>query len=138
MPVGHRFPMAKFQLLKDLLIKDEIVTPEQIYQPQLGDRALLELVHTSDYVRAYCEGKLDYKAQRRIGLPWSPEIVRRTRIAVSGTVLAAQLALKHGCVCNTAGGTHHAFSGYGSGFCIFNDLAIAARELQRRGLVKKF
>ncbi|WP_052055510.1 histone deacetylase [Myxosarcina sp. GI1] len=137
MPEGHRFPMAKFGLLRDLLVKDGIVAPEEIKQPQISSYSTIELVHTADYVRAYCEGKLEFKAQRRIGLPWSRELSLRTRIAVGGTILAAQLALEHGCACNTAGGTHHAFPSYGSGFCIFNDLAIAARELQHRGLVKK-
>ncbi|MFQ3615055.1 MAG: histone deacetylase, partial [Cyanobacteriota bacterium] len=99
--------------------------------------AWLEAVHTSEYVSAYCEGSLEPKVQRRIGLPWSPELVRRTCRAVGGTVLTAQLALRYGLACNTAGGTHHAFPSYGSGFCIFNDLAIAAQVLLQQGLVKR-
>jgi acetoin utilization deacetylase AcuC-like enzyme len=88
-------------------------------------------------VDAYWTGNLDPKAQRRIGLPWSPELADRTRIAVGGTLLTARLALAHGLACNTAGGTHHAFPSYGSGFCIFNDLAIASRVLLKEGLIKK-
>ena len=137
LPDAHRFPMPKFKILRDLLLKDGVVEPEQIYQPELPDLELIELVHTSEYVRAYCEGTLEYKAQRRIGLPWSKALAHRTRIAVGGTILAAKLALEYGCACNTAGGTHHAFPNYGSGFCIFNDLAIASRVLQHRGLVNK-
>lgn len=137
LPQGHRFPMIKFQKLYELLLKDGILTPENLYQPQIPDQSLLELVHTPDYIENYCQGTLDAKAQRRIGLPWSPELVRRTCTAVGGTILTAKLALEYGIACNTAGGTHHAFPDFGSGFCIFNDLAIAARVLQKWGLVKQ-
>jgi acetoin utilization deacetylase AcuC-like enzyme len=137
LPDAHRFPMPKFKILRDLLLKDGVVELEQIYQPELPDLELIQLVHTPEYVQAYCQGTLDAKAQRRIGLPWSEALVSRTCIAVGGTILAAKLALEYGCACNTAGGTHHAFPGYGSGFCIFNDLAIATRVLQHQGLVNK-
>jgi acetoin utilization deacetylase AcuC-like enzyme len=86
---------------------------------------------------AYRTGTLDPQAQRRIGLPWSEGVVNRTLTAVGGTVLTAKLALEHGLACNTAGGTHHAFPSYGSGFCILNDLAIAARTMRSEGLAKK-
>ena len=137
LPDVHRFPMPKFKILRDLLLKDEVIVPEQIYQPELPNLELIQLVHTATYVQAYCNGSLEYKAQRRIGLPWSEALAHRTRIAIGGTILAAQLALEYGCACNTAGGTHHAFPDYGSGFCIFNDLAIASRVLQHQGLVNK-
>lgn len=137
LPDGHRFPMTKFRLIRDLLLKDSIVTPDKIFTPQLPQFDWLQLVHTSNYIQNYCQGTLDEKAQRRIGLPWSAALAKRTRIAVGGTILTAQLALKYGCACNTAGGTHHAFPDYGSGFCIFNDLAITARVLQQQGKVKK-
>ncbi len=137
LPIGHRFPMVKFQKLYELLLKDGILTPENLHKPEIPDLDLLKLVHTNDYIKNYCQGTLDAKAQRRIGLPWSPELVRRTCTAVGGTILTANLALKHGLACNTAGGTHHAFPDFGSGFCIFNDLAIAARVLQTSGLVKQ-
>jgi acetoin utilization deacetylase AcuC-like enzyme len=97
----------------------------------------LQQVHTPDYVAAYCQGSLDAKAQRRIGLPWSPNLVRRTCTAVGGTILTAKLALNQGIACNTAGGTHHAFPDRGAGFCIFNDLAIATRILLHQGLVQR-
>ncbi len=137
LPEGHRFPMPKFKLLCELLLAQGIAQPEQIHTPEVPLRELIELVHTPEYVQAYCEGTLDDRAQRRIGLPWSPALVTRTCTAVGGTILTAKLALKYGCACNTAGGTHHAFPSYGSGFCIFNDLAIAARVLQKLGLVQK-
>ena len=128
--------MPKFKLLRDLLVRDGIIRVDQIYQPGRPIQDWLELVHEKDYVRAYCEGGLDDKAQRRIGLPWSEGLVRRTCTAVGGTILTAKLALNQGLACNTAGGTHHAFPTYGSGFCIFNDIAIAARLLKRQNLVK--
>ena len=137
LPAGHRFPMAKFKLLYDRLLADGVAHLEQFFTPERPTQTVLELVHTPDYVQAYCDGTLNPKAQRRIGLPWSPALVDRTCTAVGGTILTAQLALQQGLACNTAGGTHHAFPSYGSGFCIFNDLAIAARALQKLGLVEK-
>lgn len=137
LPDGHRFPMPKFQLLRDLLVRDRVITEAQIYQPGAPPTQWLELVHTADYVQAYCNGTLDAKAQRRIGLPWSTGLVQRTCTAVGGTILTAKLALQYGIACNTAGGTHHAFPDYGSGFCIFNDLAIAIRVLQTQNLIRR-
>lgn len=137
LPQGHRFPMPKFTKLYELLLADGVAKPEQFHIPKIPPSAWIELVHTPEYVQAYCEGTLEPKAQRRIGLPWSPALVNRTCIAVGGTILTAQLALRYGLALNTAGGTHHAFPSYGSGFCIFNDLAIAARVLQQLGLAEK-
>jgi acetoin utilization deacetylase AcuC-like enzyme len=137
LPEGHRFPMPKFSKLYEMLLSDRVAHPEQIHTPERPPPEWIELVHTPEYVRAYCEGTLDAKAQRRIGLPWSPALANRTCVAVGGTILTAKLALSHGLACNTAGGTHHAFPSYGSGFCIFNDLAIAARVLQHLGLARQ-
>lgn len=137
LPAGHRFPMPKFGLLKDLLIRDSVITPEQIYQPGPPSQDWIQQVHTPHYVEAYCTGTLTAKAQRRIGLPWNPNLVKRTCTAVGGTILTAKLARSHGIACNTAGGTHHAFPDYGSGFCIFNDLAIAARILLSQKLAER-
>jgi acetoin utilization deacetylase AcuC-like enzyme len=137
LPSTHRFPMEKFKKLYELLLRDRVADSEQFYFPDRPPQDWIELVHSADYVHEYCSGTLDPKALRRIGLPWSPELVNRTCTAVGGTVLTAQMALQCGLACNTAGGTHHAFPSYGSGFCIFNDLAIAARVLQKLGLVQK-
>jgi acetoin utilization deacetylase AcuC-like enzyme len=136
LPDGHRFPMAKFSNLYEQLLHDQVATLDQFYEPEQPPLDWLTLVHESNYVNAYCNGTLDPKAQRRIGLPWSKALAHRTCIAAGGSVLTAQLALQHGLACNTAGGTHHAFPDYGSGFCIFNDLAIAARVLQSQNLVQ--
>lgn len=118
------------------MVRDRVIHERQIYQPGAPPREWLQLVHNADYVQAYCEGTLDAKAQRRIGLPWSEGLVQRTCTAVGGTILTAKLALQYGIACNTAGGTHHAFPGYGSGFCIFNDLAIALKVLQSQNLIR--
>ncbi|EAW37802.1 histone deacetylase [Lyngbya sp. PCC 8106] len=134
---GHRFPMSKFRLLYQMLLADEVIEPSQVHTPELPPSEWIELVHDRDYVQAYCQGTLDPKAQRRIGLPWSPALANRTCIAVGGAVLTAKLALSHGLACNTAGGTHHAFPNLGTGFCIFNDIAIAARTIQNLGLAPK-
>ena len=137
LPEGHRFPMPKFRKLYEMLLADRVAHSTQFYSPVRPPEDWIELVHTPEYVQAYCQGTLDAKAQRRIGLPWSPELANRTCVAVGGTILTARLALTYGLACNTAGGTHHAFPSYGSGFCIFNDLAIASRVLQQLGLVRK-
>ena len=137
LPSGHRFPMEKFRLLYQMLLADGVVEKSQFHAPELPPQEWIELVHDNHYVQAYCNGTLDAKAQRRIGLPWSPALVNRTCTATAGTVLTAKLALECGLACNTAGGTHHAFPNYGSGFCIFNDLAIASRVLQKMGLVRQ-
>lgn len=137
LPDNHRFPMEKFRLLRDLLLRENVVNPDQFHSPDFPTNELLQLVHTPDYINDYCNGTLDPRAQRRIGLPWTPQVVKRTCRAVAGTVLAARLALEHGLACNTAGGTHHAFPDYGSGFCIFNDFAVAARSLLQAGLVQR-
>ncbi len=129
LPDSHRFPMPKFRLLRDLLLRDWVALPEQIHAPERATATLLQRVHSAPYVQAFCDGSLDPKAIRRIGLPWSEALVKRTCTAVGGSVLTAQLALARGLACNLAGGTHHAFPDYGSGFCIFNDLAIATMVL---------
>ncbi len=127
--------MAKFGILHSLLVAEGVVG--RVYQPELPASEWIELVHTPDYVQSYQDGSIDPQAMRRIGLPWSPQLVNRTQIALGGTTLAARLALEFGLAGNSAGGTHHAFPSYGSGFCIFNDLAMATKVLQQEGLVKK-
>jgi len=129
--------MNKFGHLHDLLLRDGVAEAEQFVAPEMLEQHWLELVHTPEYVSAYRSGTLPPKAQRRIGLPWSAALAHRTCIAASGTALTAKLALQTGLACNTAGGTHHAFPDYGSGFCIFNDLAIATRYVQKQGLAQR-
>ncbi len=137
LPPEHRFPMGKFGRIYNLLCQKGLATTEQTHEPAIIPRDWIEAIHDVNYVEAYISGTLDKKAMRRIGLPWSEALVTRTWTAVSGTLWTARLALEHGLACNTAGGTHHAYTDFGSGFCIFNDLAIASRALQNLGLVKQ-
>ncbi len=137
LPEGHRFPMAKFNMLHRLLIDEGVAQPAQFHHAPLAGRQWLSLVHDADYIDRFFNGTLDASALRRIGLPWSPALVRRTCAETGGTVLTAHLALEHGLACNTAGGTHHAHAGFGSGFCIFNDMAVATRVMQAEGLAQR-
>lgn len=137
LPPEHRFPMPKFGKVYESLIRDGVATLDQFHVPEPATAAQLALVHTPAYIDAYVQGTLDARAMRRIGFPWSSALVTRTCTAVGGTILTAQLALHHGLACNTAGGTHHAHADFGSGFCIFNDLAVAARVVQQQGLARR-
>ena len=135
LPAAHRFPMPKFARLLACLRETGLLLPSQEFMPEPAPRAWLELAHTSDYVSAVLEQRLDAIALRRLGLPLSPALALRSRCAVAGTVLTARLALEHGVACNTAGGSHHAFAGFGAGFCLFNDVAVAAHLLLAEGLI---
>ena len=128
--------MAKFRLLHEQLLRQGLAVESQIHQPLPAPRRWLELVHGRTYHQAFARGELGAAAERRIGLPATTPLVRRTWLAVGGTVLTARLALHHGLACHLAGGTHHAFPNHGSGFCIFNDCAVAARVLLAEGLVQ--
>ncbi len=129
--------MGKFRRLFELLLESALVGPEHVHQPEPAERAWLELAHTPQYVEGVFSQSLDEASVRRIGLPMGETVVRRSRAAVGGTVLAARLALQHGFACNTAGGSHHAFSDHGAGYCVFNDVAVAARVLLDEGRVKR-
>lgn len=134
----HVFPIRKFELVRDLLFSEGILKPEEIFEPNVISFEDLLLVHTEDYVRRFFEGKLSEKEIRRLGLPWSRSLVRRSFLATSGTLQAARAALKNGVSSNLAGGTHHAYPDRGEGFCVFNDVAVAIRVLQRDRLAKRF
>jgi acetoin utilization deacetylase AcuC-like enzyme len=136
-PAGHRFPMGKFGRLMTHLLEQRLVAREQVQVPELASPEWLALAHAPEYVDAVLRHSLDEAAVRRIGLPITAAVAARSRAANGGTVLTARLALEHGLACNTAGGSHHAFAAYGSGFCVFNDVAVAARVLLREGLVER-
>lgn len=137
LPEGHRFPMAKYQLLREAVLRAGLVPPERLHDPGRAADVDLLRVHTPEYVASIREGTLSPAAQRRIGLPWSPSFVERAFRVVQGTIEASEAALVHGLTMNLAGGTHHAFPGHGEGFCTFNDVAVAVRRLQARGLVER-
>jgi acetoin utilization deacetylase AcuC-like enzyme len=131
LPEGHRFPMAKYARLRHVLLDEAIVAAGQLHEAPLAALDDLRLVHTPEYVEAIVDGTVARDIQRRIGFPWSPQMVERARRSVGATIAAAQSAMEEGCAANLAGGTHHAFPDRGEGYCVFNDVAVAARVLQR-------
>jgi len=134
LPDGHRFPAQKYQLLAsavagfagDSMETASAATPWELQQ-----------AHTPDYVAQVMDGSLPPRAWREIGLPWSPQLVARSCRSVGATIAAARSALLDGCSINLAGGTHHAYRDKGSGFCVFNDVAVASRLLLQEGLVRR-
>jgi acetoin utilization deacetylase AcuC-like enzyme len=136
LPIRHRFPIEKYQGIRDRLAELGVV--EDCFQmPIPVSPHDLRQVFNPQYVQQLVDGTLDVKAMRRIGFPWSAQLIQRSLTAVGGTVLTAELALKHGKALNLTGGYHHAFANYGSGFCLFNDLYLAAlRMLQEPGIDK--
>lgn len=136
-PAEHRFPMDKFRLLHDHLVATGIAVPEHLHAPDLCPPSVLALAHAPDYIERYMAGELSREDQRRLGLPWSEALARRTVRAVGGSLLTAELALRHGLACHLAGGTHHAHFDYPAGFCIFNDLAVVSRYLLEAGRVQR-
>lgn len=133
LPAGHAFPMRKFGLLRDLLVAEGTLDPQRIHAPQEAPWELLALAHDRAYLDALRDGTLDAAAVRRLGLPWSPALVRRSRLATMGTVQAARFALEDGIAANLAGGTHHACRGHGEGYCVINDVVVAIRALRAEG-----
>lgn len=135
LPAGHRFPMAKFAALAEVLVADGIVSPGAFHTPVPAGRDALLTVHDAAYVDAVLGARVDPAIARRIGLPVTPEVALRAQAATGGTLLTARLALAHGLACNTAGGSHHAGPWGGAGFCVFNDVAAAAAVLLAEGAV---
>ena len=134
LPEGHRFPIQKYRMLRELLEQDGRFRFELA---PLAEREVIELAHDAAYVDAFESGTLSAQAIRRIGFPWSVGLVKRTLASVGGTLAATREALENGWGGNLAGGTHHAFRGEGSGFCVFNDIAVAAKWLQVSGHAKR-
>ncbi|HKP72746.1 MAG TPA: histone deacetylase [Pyrinomonadaceae bacterium] len=132
---GHVFPIRKFELVRDRLLAEGTLTPSDLIEPQPAAIADVLLVHTEDYVTRLRAGTLTPREIRRLGLPWSKALVRRSFLAAGGTLAAAHAALVEGIASNLAGGTHHAFSDHGEGFCVLNDVAVAIRVLRRDGLI---
>ncbi len=131
----NKFPIKKFGALAKALIKNKIVKNFNIPEPCSVET--LKEVHTEDYINKIKNKTLDKNEIRKIGFPLVDSVVRRSFIATGGTVLATKLALNYGIACNTAGGSHHATSNEGAGFCVFNDVAVAAKYLTSRGLANK-
>ena len=133
LPPGHRFPMAKYVRLRERVAA---IAGDRIREPPAATDDELARAHDRAYVEAVAHGRLDERALRRIGFPWSPAMVERSRRSVGATLAACRSALVHGCGVNLAGGTHHAHRDFGQGFCVFNDAAVAARSMQAEGHVR--
>ena len=134
---GHIFPIRKFELVRDRLLLEGTLRPENLIEPTPASPEDVLQVHTEDYVQRLCAGKLTSKELRRLGLPWSESLVRRSFYAVGGTIAAARAALAEGVGSNLAGGTHHSFADHGEGFCVLNDVAVAIHTLRRDGLIRR-
>jgi acetoin utilization deacetylase AcuC-like enzyme len=129
--------MAKYPLLRERLRSDGLVRDQSLIEPAEADLAELRLVHTDEYLEQLAAGSLDAAAVRKLGVPWSAALWRRSRLAARGTLEAARAALNDGLAGNLAGGTHHAFPGHGEGFCVLNDVAVAIRVLQRERRIRR-
>lgn len=132
LPPGHRFPMAKYQLLRDRLAAE--VPQVALAQAMPASDGELALAHSPAYIAAISDGSVDPAVLREIGFPWSPAMAERARRSVGATIAACRAAFLDGTAANIAGGTHHAYSGKGGGFCVFNDAAVAARLMQAEWL----
>lgn len=128
LPAGHRFPMQKYRLLRDAIAAG--LPGVRLVEAPAASAGELALAHAPSYVGDVFEGTLDAAQQRAIGFPWSPQMAERARRSVGATIAAARAALHEGVSGNLAGGTHHASAGQGGGFCVFNDVAVAARLMQ--------
>ncbi|MDH4062963.1 MAG: histone deacetylase [Acidobacteriota bacterium] len=137
LPDGHRFPMAKYARLRERLVADSVLAPDRLLEAPAAGWDELRLVHTPEYVDAVAGGTLSREVQRRVGFPWSPAMVERSRRSVGATIAAARAAIEDGLSANLAGGTHHAFADRGEGYCVFNDVAVAARVMQRAELASR-
>lgn len=135
---GHVFPIRKFEIAKEILLSEGTLTRDELTEPQPVDIADLLLVHTADYITRLVEGRLTAKEIRKLGLPWTESLVRRSFHAISGTINASRRALVDNVASNLAGGTHHAFPDRGEGYCVLNDVAVSIRVLQRERLASKF
>lgn len=138
LPEGHPFPMSKFSRLRRILVAEGVCRDHELLEPEEVDIELLRPVHTSRYLERLATGTLDRAEERRLGLPWSPALWRRSRLAVAGTIGAATLALEDGIAANLAGGTHHALPDAGEGFCVLNDVAAAVHRIRELGRASRF
>ena len=137
LPENHRFPMAKYRLLRERIqASTEFKRCELLLPPEASDEQLA-LVHLPEYVNRVTHGRLTDLEIKRIGFPWSPKMVIRSRRSVGASIAACQSALHDGAGVNLAGGTHHAFPDAGQGFCVFNDTVVAARVAQRAGWIQR-
>ena len=137
LPEGHRFPMGKYSMLREKVLACQLIPPEYLVIPEAASDEQILRVHSETYLERVKTGTLSEREIRRIGFPWSPEMVERSRRSVGGTIQACRAALGDSISANLAGGTHHAYPDHGEGFCVFNDSAVAARAMQAEGRCRR-
>ncbi len=137
LPPEHRFPMRKYALLRQRVVEAALVAPENVRVPAAATDVEIERAHDPEYLRRVQAGELTPQEVRRMGFPWSLELVERSRRSSGATIEACRAALVDGLAVNLAGGTHHACWDHGQGYCVFNDSAIAARAMQAEGRVER-
>ena len=137
LPASHRFPMAKYDLIPQKLLQEGVITPDNLFHPQLLSEQEILTTHTADYWHKLKTGTLTDKEIRKIGLPMSAELVKRERYITHATYECALYAKEYGISLSTSGGTHHGFAGHGEGFCVFNDVCVASNLLLARGQAKR-
>lgn len=137
LPPSHPFPIDKFRALHAILSAEGLINEADVTHPDLCPWDVLRLVHTEEYLRKLATGTFTRQEERKLGLPWSEALVKRSRYSAQGTINAARMALEDGIAANLAGGTHHAFPDHGEGFCVLNDVAIAIRYLQASGQIER-
>ncbi|HVG16526.1 MAG TPA: histone deacetylase [Chitinophagaceae bacterium] len=137
LPEGHRFPMAKYSLIRDQLLYEGTLTEENFFKPAKCSDEIILWTHSVEYLHKLKMGELSEKEQRRIGFPQSPELIDRELIITQGTIDCCHYALQYGVAMNVAGGTHHAFEDRGEGFCLLNDFGVAANYLLQKKLAHK-
>ena len=137
LPEGHRFPMEKYNLLPQQLLYEGTCKEENFFTPEIPNNKYFFMVHDPEYVSDLMNITLNQKAARKIGFPLNEDLIAREMIIADGTIKASEFALKYGIAMNIAGGTHHAFTNKGEGFCMLNDQAIGARYLQNKELANK-
>lgn len=133
LPSNHRFPISKYQMLRERLDQSDLVSDLVLSTPATEDQLLL--VHTAEYVNKITEGTLTDKEIRQIGLPWSQNLSKRAHHSVGSTIGASRAALHEGIAASLAGGTHHSFANHGEGYCVFNDVMVAIRVMQNKKLI---
>jgi acetoin utilization deacetylase AcuC-like enzyme len=137
LPANHRFPIQKYRRIRERLLTEGTLRADEFLEPTLADPRDICRVHAKDYWEQLRRGTLPAAAIRRLGLPWSESLVRRSRASVQGTLSAARIAIREAVAANLAGGTHHAFPDRGEGYCVLNDIAIAIRTLQHDAWVQR-
>jgi acetoin utilization deacetylase AcuC-like enzyme len=134
LPEGHRFPLGKYRLVREAA---EEIEGLEVFPAGAAGWDQLRRAHSVDWIERVREGRLEPREERALGLPWSPELVERARRATGATIAAAQTALADGVAANLGGGTHHAFAHVGRGFCVFNDVVVAVRDLRAAARLRR-